>query len=382
MRIVILHASAGHGHQKAAESIQEGLLALGVSQDEVLVLDALTGTFPWFKRFYTALYYYSVKHTPQMWGRSYALCDHPFFYEKVVRHLRKVTNDFVSLQLIQRVIQEKPDVIICTHFLAPEIFGRLKRKGRINSYLITVVTDFIPHSFWINPGTDHYWVMSEEGKKCLEARGIPSNQITAGGIPVALNFRPQNKKPEARKKEGLDEKRFTLLITSGSFGLGPTSEVLEAIKEFAPSIQAIVVCGRNEDQLQALKKQAYPFPVKLYGFVTHMNELMEASDLIIAKPGGATTSESLAKGIPLVVLKPIPGQEAGNARLLRERNAAFFLGEAGDIRVILKGILDYSEVLEEKRRKIAQLGKPEASLDLGRFVLNQIKMKTKSASLA
>ena len=375
MRIVILYGSAGHGHQKAAESIQEGLLALGVSKSEILVLDALTGTHPWFKKFYTALYYYSVKHTPQLWGKSYALCDNPPFYQKIVRHFRRFVNDFVSSQLIQRVIQEKPDVIIFTHFLAPEIFGRLKQKGRIRSFLISVVTDFIPHSFWINAGTDHYWVMSEEGKKCLEGRGIPSHQITPGGIPIALNFRPQNKKSEVRKKEGLDEKRFTLLITSGSFGLGPTAEVLETLKEFSPSIQTIVVCGRNDDQLEAIKKQTYPFPVKLYGFVSHMDELMEASDLIIAKPGGATTSESLAKGIPMVVLKPIPGQESGNAKLLKERNAAFFLGEAGDMRVILKGILDYPEVLEEKKREIARLAKPDASLELGRFVLNQIKTR-------
>lgn len=372
MKIVILYGSAGHGHQKAAESIQEGLLALGAPREKILVLDALTGTFAWFKKLYTAIYYYSVKHTPQMWGASYALSDNVFIYQNIVRHLRRLVNDFVSRPLIRRVIDEKPDIIISTHFLAPEIFGRLKEKGQINSYLVTVVTDFIPHSFWINPGTDHYWVMSEEGEKCLERKGVSSNRITAGGIPIALTFKPQNKKSEVRKKEGLDEKRFTLLITSGSFGLGPTAEVLEAIKEFASSIQAIVVCGRNEDQLQALKKQTYPFPIKLYGFVSHMDELMEASDLIIAKPGGATTSESLAKGIPLVVLQPIPGQEAGNARLLKERNAAFFLGDPGDIRVILKGILDYPEVLKEKKREIARLGKPDASLELARFVLNKV----------
>ena len=99
---------------------------------------------------------------------------------------------------------------------------------------------------------------------------------------------------------------------------------------------------------------------------------LEASDLIIAKPGGATTSESLAKAVPMVVLEPIPGQEAGNARLLKERNTSFFLGVPSDIRTILKGILDYPVVLEEKKRSIRQLAKPDAAVELAKFALKRI----------
>lgn len=373
MRIIILHASAGHGHAKAAEAVKEGFARCGVADSEVTVLDALQETPAWFRKGYTSSYYFSVKHLPQVWGSAYALMDQDWFYDSIGARIRKFVNDFAAERLVRRMAGEAPEAIVCTHFLSPEVIGRAKIRGRLNSRLITVVTDFMPHRFWINPGTDHYWVMSEEGKRALESRAVPSNKITAGGIPISLKFRPQNKKPEARRKEGLEADRFTLLITSGSFGLGPTEELMKTLREFGERIQAIVVCGKNQDLLQALEKESYPFRLRLYGFVSHMDELMEASDLVIAKPGGATTSECLAKGVPMVVVEPIPGQEAGNAGLLKERNAAFFLSEPGDIRVILKGILDYPGVLIEKQNCIRRLAKPDAAVDLARFVLHQIK---------
>ena len=183
----------------------------------------------------------------------------------------------------------------------------------------------------------------------------------------------QGKKKEYRLKEGLDLDLFTLLITSGSFGLGPTAEVLDSLKEWGSEIQVIIVCGENQTQYQSLKAKNFPFKTKLYGYVSHMHELMEASDLIIAKPGGSTASEALAKGIPMAILAPIQGQEARNTGVLKERNAAFFLGKPSDIRVILKAIKDYPQVLDEKRRLLRQFGKPEASLALARFVLEKIK---------
>lgn len=373
MRIAILHASAGHGHQKAAESIRDGFRACGVRDEEILLHDVLDDTPSWFKTLYTSIYYYSVKHIPQLWGTSYDLAEHPFLYKNLIAPVREVLNNAVARKLAWRIQEMKPEAIICTHFLAPELLGRLKAQSRISSFLMSVVTDFIPHAFWINPGTDHYWVMSGEGRRILEEKGVPSQRITVGGIPIALHFKPQGRQREFRKKEGLREDLFTLLLTSGSFGLGPTVEVLEALRLFGDRIQAMVVCGRNQNLLDTLKSKQFPFRTKLYGFVSHMDELMEASDLLIAKPGGATTSESLAKGVPMVVLDPIPGQEAGNAKLLKERNAAFFLGKPGDIQTIVEGILDYPEVLQEKRREIVRLAKPDAAVELARFVLERIK---------
>lgn len=376
MRIAIFHASAGHGHQKVAEAIREGLLDSGMRDSEIILKDVLDDTPAWFKTIYTSLYFNSVKHTPRLWGASYDLADHPTLYQNVVRYLRRFLNYLVTQRFVDFVRQEKPEAVVCTHFLSPEVIGQLKQKGLLHSFLLTVITDFIPHTFWANPGTDHYWVMSDEGKENLVRRGIAPEKITAGGIPVALRFRPTGQKKEIRKKEGLDPNRFTILMTGGSFGLGPYKEVLEEMQEFSDKIQVMVVSGRNEALRRTLESVKTGFPLKIYGFVSHMDELMEASDLMIAKPGGATTSESLAKGIPMIVLEPIPGQEAGNARLLKERNAAFFLGQPRDVRTILEGIFDYPKVLDEKRQSIEKLGKPEAAVRLAQFLLSKIRKGT------
>ena len=372
MRIAILYASAGHGHQKAAEAAREGLVACGVPENEILVYDSLNGTFPWFKKFYTSLYFNSVKHTPKLWGASYQFSEHPWFYRTVIKHVRASLNGWVGRKLVQTILDARPETIICTHFFAPELLGRLKLKKEINYFLVAVITDFIPHGFWVNPGTDHYWVMSDEGKGNLEKRGITPDCITAGGIPISLCFRPKGNKREVRRKLELDPNRFTILITSGSFGLGPTAEALDCLGDFKEKVQAIVICGKNETQYSLLKAKTYPFPVKLYGFVSNMDELMEASDLLIAKPGGATTSESLAKGIPMVVLQPIPGQEMGNSNLLKQRNVSFFLGQTSDLRTILKAIFDHPKILDEKRREIERLARPNAAIDLAKFVLSKI----------
>lgn len=375
MRIALFHASAGHGHAKAAAAVKEGFMALGVPGSEIFLEDTLDETPAWFRKLYISFYYFSVKYTPRVWGNVYATSNNDKLYRNLAYPVRKILNSWIAKNLVLRMVRDKPEAIVSTHFLAPEVLGRAKLKGLIDSKLFTIVTDFIPHRFWINPGTNHYWVMSEEGKRNLEARGVSSEQVIVGGIPISLKFRPENRKKEIRKKEGLDETTFTILITSGSFGLGPTEEILEAMRPFENNFQVIVVCGKNEAQYHSLERRRYPFRLRLYGFVSHMHELMEASDLLIAKPGGATTSESLAKGVPMIVLEPIPGQETDNARLLKDRNASFFLHKPEDIHVILKGILDYPEVLIEKKRSIEKLAKPDAALDLAKFVLSQIGQK-------
>ncbi len=375
MRVALLHASAGHGHTKVAEAIREGLIHSGLSEKDVLLLDVLDEVPRWFGKLYSASYYYSVKHTPHLWGAVYEVADHFPFYQNFGRHCRRWVNGRVGRKLASRVIQEGPDAIIATHFMPPEIFGHAKVVGRFRGQVVTVVTDFLPHTFWVNPGTDHYWIMSEEGEKELQTRGVPEEKITVGGIPVSLKFKPQGRKEEIRRREGFRQDRFTLLITSGSFGLGPTAEILEALVEFGESIQVAAVCGRNEAQYRSLENQRYPFLTKLYRFVSNMDELMEASDLVVAKPGGSTTAEALAKGVPMVVLEPIPGQEMGNARLLKMRNAAFFLGGPRDIRVILKALFDYPEMLQEKKRAIQVLAKPDAALNLARLVLDLTRKK-------
>lgn len=367
MKIAIFHASAGYGHQKIAEVIHEEITRRANPEMRSVVIDALAYTPALFSRGYKDSYYYSVKYTPQLWGSSYENTDKPFIYQ-LIKPLRYAANRIFASKLLRYVLEEKPDVIICTHFLSAQVFSEAKRKKKITAQIIVVITDYFPHTFWVNEGTDTYWVMADETAADLKRRGVPTEKICVGGIPVGSQFAPTGKKTAIRSKFQFDPNRFTLLLTTGSFGFGPMAEILRGLEEFSDRIQCFVVCGNNKTAYDQLSKLDYGFPCKVFGFVNFMDELMEASDLMIAKPGGSTTTESLAKGIPMIVMSPIPGQETRNVKLLKDRNAAFFIEEYEQIVIILRNVLNNPELYQNKVKAIRLLAKPKAVGDLVDFI--------------
>jgi processive 1,2-diacylglycerol beta-glucosyltransferase len=368
MRVMIFHANAGHGHRRVAEIAESGFIHRGLSQLEVTIEDALDHARGFFRRHYSGLYFNSVKNTPGLWGWCYETSDRPG-PARLVRPLRRWGNAWAGSKLLAHVLQEKPDAVVCTHFFSAEVFAAARRSGKLNAKLITVITDFLPHEFWINEGTDYYWVMGDETRQEMVKRGVPAEKIIAGGIPVDRAFLPNGRKSDLLKQWDFEANRLTLLLTSGSFGLGPTAEILEELKQFSAQVQCFVVCGNNRDLEKDLHVASWPYPVRVFGFIDFMADLMEASDLLIAKPGGATTTESLVKEIPMIVLKPIPGQESRNARILKERNCSFFMEEPGDIRVLLNTVFKQPSLLDEKRRAMRSFAKPHATEDLVSFVL-------------
>jgi processive 1,2-diacylglycerol beta-glucosyltransferase len=368
MKIDIIHATAGEGHRKIAMAVEDGFKRLGRQDLQVRLLNCLDYTSPSFQKTYAPFYYWSVRHAPNLWGGSYEVLDHAWVYQ-LIRPFRVLSNSFYAKRLKDDIVQHQPDVIVSTHFLPPEILGRAKQRGLIHSKMVTVVTDFYPHTFWVNPGTDHYWVMAEETKQDLIRRGVPDAIITAGGIPILPTFKPKGQKAEIRKKYGLEENRFTILLTSGSFGLGPQEAILEELKAFKEKVQCFVVCANNKELKAILESKTYPYPVKIFGFIDFMPDLMEASDLMVAKSGGSTTSEALTKGVVMVVMAPIPGQETRNVKLLKIRDAAYFLNDPHEIHGIVKSIMDDPASLQKKRDAIARLAKPDASDDLVKMIL-------------
>lgn len=371
MKIHLYYANAGHGHRKVAEVIAETFRKRGLPEGEVKIWDALDFTPAFFRKMYPAIYFNSIKHLPKLWGWFYEKLDMKFFYSlaKPWRHLH---NRLMAGRLLRHVQTQKPDVILCTHFLAAECLASAKAKKQIQSLLITVITDFLPHSFWINEGTDFYWIMGEDGKKELRRRRVPESQIMAGGIPCADAFQPSGLRNEILKKYQFDPERFTLLITSGSFGLGQQEAILNELVAFKEHVQCFVICGNNHALYQNLKAKDWPFPVEILGFVDFMPDLMEASDLVIAKSGGATSTESLVKGLPMVIFEAIPGQETRNAKILLENDASFTMSIPDQIKIILKAIFDHPELLKKKREQIKKLAKPHAADDLVTFVLEKL----------
>ncbi len=366
MKIAIFHAEAGYGHKKVALMIEKMLRSQGAG--DVQLHDILEKTSAFFRRTYPAAYFLAVKHAPRLWGWFYDVLDLRWFYG-LVRPLRSLTNRIEGRRWLAWARQEQPDFLICTHFYSAEFFSRLKREGKISAKILVVITDFAPHTFWVNPGTDFYWVMTAEAKAELVRRGIAAEKVIAGGIPLDPVFKPQGRRVEILQAQGLDPARLTVLMTSGSFGLGPYEEILRGMQAFRDRLQAIVVCGQNETVRKKLQGLPFLFPVKIFGFVDFMPELMEASDLLVAKAGGSTTVESLAKNLPLILFGSIPGQETRNADYLKTRYAAFAMEKPAQIEIILRNVLENPALLDQKKKAIRAIARPDAAADLARFVL-------------
>lgn len=366
MKTFILYSTAGEGHKKIGEAVIQEFHRRGYPDTHGF--DAFEKALPVFREAYPATYFWLVKYATQFWGFLYYFSDRPVVAQ-FLAPFRNLWNRFHSVGFRKFLKVEKPDVMIVTHFYAAEVIASAKKRGEISGLLVTVITDAMPHAFWINPGTDYYWVMCEENKKILLSRGVSEQQIIVGGIPVSRQFTEPADRKTLLNQHGLKENRFTILFTSGSFGLGPTEELLKILEEFKDKIQAIVVCGHNQSLHAHLKTQTWAFPVVVTGFTNVMHEWMSIADLMIAKSGGSTMCESLAKNLPMLISAPIPGQETRNREWLFSHRAALNIDAAGDVKKHVQNFLNNSDQLDLLRGNIKKIAKPQAAADLVTFIL-------------
>ena len=172
----------------------------------------------------------------------------------------------------------------------------------------------------------------------------------------------------------------TLLVVGGGFGMGPVAEILAQLDKTEGHFQTLVVAGRNEELRQELAVKDFVHPTRVIGFATNMHELMTVADLIITKPGGLTTSEALALGRPILILNPIPGQEAANSDFLLERGAAAKVNRAEDIPFKLQQMLN-SKKLVEMGRAAKALGQPDAAEQICQQVLERFKKQSPKSKI-
>lgn len=310
MRVLVIHASAGAGHQKAAEAIYDGICRS--SPHEAVLADALDYTSDFFKKFYRQTYRFLISRLPWLWGFFYRILDVPCL-DPLIRPARRLYNGMNARRLGAFLEREAFDCIVSTHFLPSEVACALKRAGRIRSRLMTVVTDFDVHRFWLDPGVDIYAVASEWTRQRLKRLGIEEERIAVSGIPAHTKFSLPQDRGRLKKQMGLPEDIFTVLMATGSFGIGPIEEIIHALQ----GVQVIVVCGHNQGLFRRLSGKKDD-RVRVMGLVDNMHELMAVSDVMITKPGGLSIAEALVSQLPLIFFNTIPGQEAHNARVLKE----------------------------------------------------------------
>ncbi|MCX5668054.1 MAG: glycosyltransferase [Candidatus Omnitrophica bacterium] len=367
-KVLIVYATAGIGHKKAAMAVKEAYDEMKLPGTEVTLIDALDYTNDFFKWSYLQAYLLMVNKLPTLWGLLYYLTDIPFI-DLFVSVVRRISNWANSKRLVNYILDTKPDVIISTHFFASEVIADLKHKSLMLSRLVTIVTDYRLHAWWVCEGTDAYIVASDDTRRDLEGRKVDPAKIKVMGIPIEPVFSKPLDKPKIFKETGLRDDLFTILVVGGGFGMGPIEGIVRVIAEIPRELQTVVVCGHNEELAQKIQslKDEYKLNMKVLGFIDNVYEYMDISDTLISKSGGITVSESLAKEIPLVVISPILGQETGNSAFLVRNNAAVKVKRLDDLKAALEGLISDPVKLDKMKEAIKRIEKPNAAYDVAKF---------------
>ena len=370
MRILILSASVGAGHVRAAEAVEAALRAAGASIT-IGNHDVLTFMPPPFRKVYRDGYFDLVARAPRLLGWLYDKTDRPFHKDLLRQKVEQVN----SVRLLKVIREFEPDVVICTHFLPSVLIDRERRHGRSRSRIITVVTDFEVHGMWLSVPSDHYFVANDEARAHLEALGVSAASITVSGIPTHPVFSEPKDRLAMRRKHGWRPDLPSILMSAGGFGAGNAGRMVESLIRAEVPAQVIAVCGKNaalkasmEKLVARRKADALPV-VKVVGFTTEMDEFMTAADLMMGKPGGLTTSESLIKGLAWVVVNPIPGQEERNAIYLLEQGAGVWGDNLYTLGYKVRTVLEEPGRLAAMRKSAVRLGRPDAAKTIAEFAI-------------
>lgn len=377
-RILILHASVGAGHARAAEALE--LTAKQLLPDATVVCkDVLDFSNRLFRRLYGNSYIDMVNKTPHLLGFMYDWLDRPSRQGKAQRggdRLRLALQK-MNLRPFLRLLHSQPwDLVLNTHFLPAEIIASLRKKGTFHAPQVSVVTDFDTHRLWVNQPCDHYYTATEEGRQYLCSWGIPSESATVTGIPIHPVFSEEKSRADLLAKYGLQNGPPIILQMAGGYGVGPIEQIYRSLLGVEQPVQIVAVAGRNEKVKTKLEAIEAPsrHRVRVLGFTQDIDELMRLADVVVTKPGGLTTSEVLASGALMVIVNPTPGQETHNSDFLLENNAAIKVNNLPVLTWKLTNLLADPTRLAQLKANSRRLGRPDAARTILLHALSLIQV--------
>ncbi|GAB2720070.1 glycosyltransferase [Paenibacillus thermoaerophilus] len=363
-RILLLTGEIGDGHIHAARALEAAAARLPEDMAvRVSIRDIISWTRPSLHAVSRWAYVQLVKRLPSVWG---------FFFERT-RRPSPAASWLRKFRLIEPaamaalIRSESPDLIISTIPMASAVVADAKRAGGTDVPLATVITDHTDHPYWIHPGTDLYLVGSEGTARLLADRGISRDAIRVTGIPVHPRYDAVGDRDELRIRHGLDPGLPTIMVMGGGHGV-ISREVLDLFRGDALSrpVQALIVCGHNARLREKLEREASRnsrHKIVPAGYIPHVHEWMALSDLLISKAGGLTTSEALASRLPMLLYKPIPGQETDNAEWLVSVGAAKRAANSLQLAALANELLARPDQLEQMRLACARAAGPGRSAE-------------------
>jgi len=308
-----------------------------------------------------------VKTIPQMYRYIYDRAERA----TEVGPFRTWAHQFTASNLRALIERERPDAIVCTHAFPCGAMAEYKRLYGDAPPVVGIVTDFAVHAFWIHDNIEGYCVATEAMRDVMLARGVRPERVAVTGIPVDPRFAGAREPVRAiRERLGLPVDRPVTLVMGGGLGIGPLERTLHAMDGVDVPIAAVVIAGRNaraERRVLAAAENV-GYPVRVVRFVDNVYDYMHAADLFITKPGGLSTAEALAAHIPIVLLKPLPGQEERNLRVLTDWGVAMRARRITDVPLALTAILTDSARRERMTIAAGRYGRPEAARDAASLI--------------
>jgi len=364
MKVLILSASVGCGHDKAAAAVSLAL-ETGHRGNEVTAVTDFFGLGRGIAgRTLKKAYFNSLSYTPGIYRTLYRLAQRG----RVAHGLRSMLANSFGDVLLDHVAKLAPDAIICTHPFPAMVLAALRKSPVLRRTLLTgVVTDFTVHKLWLQPELDLICVANEHSKQKLLTQGISPQSINPTGIPILPSFSDAGKR-EVSRPVNMRRRPFTVLIMGGGLGMVSSTAILEGLRSLKDQINIVVVAGQNVMLREQLRKDAENFALKnieIWGYTNNVPDLMLNADLLITKPGGLTCSEALAAGLPMLLYGALPGQEEENAAYLAEEGAALWIKSKEELWTILSRILGEPDVyLPPMRRRAFSIAKPGAAFSI------------------
>lgn len=373
MKIIIFYASYGGGHLNAAKSINEYILE-NYKNVDIELIDCMKYINKTIEKVTTSAYNEMAKKAPWAWGKIYADSQ-----KGPLAHLSSRSNKIMAIKLLKLLREKNADLIISTHPFGSQMCSYLKRKGKINSKIATIMTDFAPHDQWLvgSDFTDYFFVAHDKMKKYLINKNIPEEKIFSTGIPISTRFTKKYDKEKLLKEFNLQPgKQTVLFFGGGEYGLGKskTFNIFENLIQANENMQVIAISGKNPEMKKEfeniIEKHNKSNCVKLLSYTNKVPELMSISDLVVTKPGGLTTSESLASCLPMVIINPIPGQEKENAEFLENHGIAVWIKNSNESKMIFELLLSNKEKLEDMKKNTSILAKPFSTAEICKILLD------------
>jgi processive 1,2-diacylglycerol beta-glucosyltransferase len=365
-RVLIVSVKAGAGHLKAAEAVEAAIRKYQPNA-EVRNVDLLDCSNELIKYLYGKMYLDVVKAFPELYAYSYK------HYESSKRFIkpRFLIDKFNFSELFEMVENFSPDIVVPTHFISEAVLENYRRKREKHFKIAVTLTDYEFHPVWLVSNIDLYFTATEEVKSSLLFHGVAREKVIASGVPIHPKFSEEKDRKALLAKYGLSNQSPVILISAGSFGVTPLSEVFEDFGSVKEEFQIMVVCGNNAELKKDLeaKQKSEPRLKRVFGFVDFMDELMAFSDLLITKPGGITVSESMAVGLPMILIEPIPGQEEANADYLIEQGAGVKARSLPALLHKLGLLLRDREKLADMSRRARAISHPYAARMIAEEVL-------------